>query len=155
MSEFKLYAFFCAEHYEKNIPIIEIMIDKSLNFIGDITDFIGQHVYKDYPHDNPIISGYKYYFGGTSPDAFFDCLTDYLNLRNKNVMLRLNILSKGNEITDKELFLFLDTIATAMLHYEYDSRLNVFVSKEILNIYLRESKRLLDLDTHPDDFVIY
>ncbi|MEQ1086732.1 hypothetical protein [Acinetobacter seifertii] len=155
MSELKLYTFFCAEYQEINTPIIEVIIDRSLNFIGDITEYIGQHVYKDYPYDNPIFSGNKYYFGGTSADAFFDCLTDYLNLRNKNVMLCLKILSKSEGVTDKELFLFLNAIAIAMLSYDYDSRLKVYISKEILDIYLKESKRLLDLDTHADDFAIY
>ncbi len=46
-------------------------------------------------------------------------------------------------------------MAIAMLSYNYDSRLKVYISKEILDIYLKESKRLLDLDTHPDDFVVY
>ncbi|MEQ1345900.1 hypothetical protein [Acinetobacter seifertii] len=155
MSELKLYTFFCAEYQEINTSIIEVIIDRSLNFIGDITEYIGQHVYKDCPYDNPIFSGNKYYFGGTSTDAFFDCLTDYLNLRNKNVMLCLKILSKSEGVTDKELFLFLNAIAIAMLSYNYDSRLKVYISKEILDIYLKESKRLLDLDTHPDDFVVY
>lgn len=70
MSELKLYTFFCVEYQEINTPIIEVIIDRSLNFIGDITEYIGQHVYKYYPYDNPIFPGNKYYFGGTSADAF-------------------------------------------------------------------------------------
>ncbi|ONN57351.1 hypothetical protein AC057_08775 [Acinetobacter genomosp. 33YU] len=70
-------------------------------------------------------------------------------------MLCLKILSKNEGVADKELFLFLNAIAIAMLSYDYDSRLKVYISKEILDIYLKESKRLLDLDTHPDDFVVY
>ncbi len=54
MSELKLYTF-CAEYQEINAPIIEVVIDRSLNFIGDITEYIGQHVYRNYPYDNPYI----------------------------------------------------------------------------------------------------
>ncbi|HDG7212353.1 hypothetical protein PS357_16535 [Acinetobacter nosocomialis] len=33
MSELKLYTFFCAEDQEINTPIIEVIIDRSLNII--------------------------------------------------------------------------------------------------------------------------
>ncbi len=36
-------------------------------------------------------------------------------------MLCLKILSKSEGVTDKELFLFLNAMAIAMLSYDYDS----------------------------------
>lgn len=154
MSKPNLYAFFCAEKSNTKFPIVEINIDSSLNTIYEIYYNIGKQLYKDYPYDNPILAGDKYFFGA-SPDGFNDCLTDYLNLRNTEITLRFNIFSQGKDISNADLYIFLECLAFVMLHYDYDSRLQVYVSKEILRSYLKESDRLLTLDTDPEDYVVY
>lgn len=51
--------------------------------------------------------------------------------------------------------IFIYILSSNIVNYNYESKLRVFVSKEILDIYLKESKRLLDLDIHSDEFVVY
>ncbi|MDQ8934845.1 hypothetical protein [Acinetobacter rudis] len=154
MSKFnQLYAFFCAEDSSTKNELV-INLDNTLSSIGEVTQYIGSIVYKDYPDDNPIMGRCnQYYFGGTSPDGFRDCLMSYLELINTNISLRFNIRSLGADVTDKECYIFLYTLATCMFDFDFDSRLKVYVSKDILEIYLKESDRLLVLDTDPSDYV--
>lgn len=154
MSKPNLYAFFCAENHVQEAELITIDIDQMQRTIYEVYYHIGKHAYKDYPDDNPIFSGDKYYFGG-NPDGFNDCLIDYLDLRRKDVTMRINIFSQGEDVSDKELYLLLYILASAMANYEYDSRLQVYVSKEIMVVYLRELHRFSHLDTKPEDYAIY
>lgn len=150
MREETLYSFFCAKNIDTCFKVLEIEIDQSLKTIYNIYYHVGREVYNNQPYENSINPSDKYFFGA-SPDGFRDCLMDYLEIRETNISLRLNIKSVGENIVDKEIYMFLYILATCMLDFNFDSRLQVYVSKEILNIYLKEAERLLVLDTNPDD----
>lgn len=151
MSSPKLYAFFCAEECKKNEELI-LRIDNNFKTIYEVYSYFSINIYNKYKYINSIIPENKLFFGA-SPDGFSDCLTEFLD-QNTN-LLRIEIIDKSTEISENEIYVFLHGLLANILNHDYDSKLRVFVSKEILNIYLRESRRLLDLDTHPDDFVVY
>ena len=129
-------------------------VDSTLKTIYEIYSYFGKEIYNQYHYINTILPENRSYFG-VSPDGFSDCLTEFLDQLINSDSLRIEIVSKGEGISDNEIYIFLYIMSINMVNYNYESKLRVFVSKEILDIYLKESKRLLDLDTHPDDFVIY
>ena len=69
--------------------------------------------------------------------------------------LRIEVINKGEDVSNNEIYIFLYILSSNIVNYNYESKLRVFVSKEILDIYLKESKRLLDLNSEPENFVIY
>lgn len=148
-----LYAFFCAEQHLKNSEEIVVNITNDLKSIYYVYSQFGEMVYKNSIHDNPLMGRSNQTFFGASPDGFRSCLLEYLELVEKDINLRVNILSIGEGVSNKELYVFMHILAICMWDSNWDSRLKVFVSKEILEVYSRESGRLLELDTDPDDYV--
>lgn len=146
----KLYGLFCAENCYIEDEFV-IRIDNKFNTIYEIYSFFGSQIYKKYKYINSIMPDRIGFFGG-SPDGFSDCLTDFLSQNNREI-LRIEIIEKGNEISEEDIYIFLYILSSIMV--SYDSKLRVLISKEILDIYLKESKRLIDLDTDPNDFVQY
>lgn len=147
----KLYGLFCAENCYIEDEFV-IRIDNKFNTIYEIYSFFGSQIYKKYKYINSIMPDRIGFFGG-SPDGFSDCLTEFLSQSSKGAVLRIEIIDKGYEISEEEIYIFLYILSSIMA--DYDSKLRVFISKEILDIYLKESKRLIDLDTDPNDFVQY
>lgn len=146
----KLYGLFCAENCYIEDEFV-IRIDKKFNTIYEIYSFFGSQIYNEYQYVNSIIPDRIGFFGG-SPDGFSDCLTEFLS-QNDRVTLRIEIIDRGHEVSEEEIYIFLYILSSIMV--SYDSKLRVLISKEILDIYLKESKRLIDLDTDPNDFVQY
>ncbi|MDQ9040700.1 hypothetical protein RFH95_09680 [Acinetobacter nosocomialis] len=153
LSRKKLYSLFCAEEYEYRNELV-LKVDSTLKTIYEIYSYFGEKIYNRYQYINTILPENRTYFGA-SPDGFSDCLTEFLDQLINSDLLRIEIISKGEEISDSEIYMFLYILSINMVNYNYESKLRVFVSKEILDIYLKESKRLLDLDTHSDNFVVY
>ncbi|MEQ1345899.1 hypothetical protein [Acinetobacter seifertii] len=153
LSRKKLYSLFGAEEYECSNELV-LKVDSTLKTIYEIYSYFGEKIYNRYQYINTILPKNRTYFGA-SPDGFSDCLTEFLHQLINSDSLRIEIVSKGEEISDSEIYMFLYILSINMVNYNYESKLRVFVSKEILDIYLKESKRLLDLDTHSDNFVVY
>lgn len=153
MSSKKLYSLFGTEEYECSNELV-FKVDRKLKTIYEIYSYFGEKIYNQYQCINTIFPENRTYLGA-SPDGFSDCLTEFLDQLINSDSLRIEIVSKGEGISDNEIYIFLYILSSNMVNYNYESKLKVFVSKEILDIYLKESKRLLDLDTHPDDFVVY
>lgn len=153
MSSKKLYSLFGTEEYECSNELV-FKVDSKLKTIYEIYSYFGEKIYNQYQYINTIFPENRTYLGA-SPDGFSDCLTEFLDQLINSDSLRIEIVSKGEGISDNEIYIFLYILSSNMVNYNYESKLKVFVSKEILDIYLKESKRLLDLDTHPDDFVVY
>jgi len=153
LSRKKLYSLFGAEEYECSNELV-LKVDSTLKTIYEIYSYFGKEIYNQYHYINTILTENTSYFGA-SPDGFSDCLTEFLDQLINSDLLRIEIISKGEEISDSEIYMFLYILSINMVNYNYESKLRVFVSKEILDIYLKESKRLLDLNSEPEDFVIY
>lgn len=153
MSRKKLYSLFGTEEYECSNELV-LKVDSTLKTIYEIYSYFGKEIYNQYHYINTILPENTSYFGA-SLDGFSDCLTEFLDQLINSDSLRIEIVSKGEGISDNEIYIFLYILSSNMVNYNYESKLRVFVSKEILDIYLKESKRLLDLDTYPDDFVVY
>lgn len=153
MKSQRLYSFLGIEEFG-NRNELNLVVDSNLKTIYEIYSYFGEKIYNQYQYINTILPENTTYFGA-SPDGFSDCLTEFLDQLINGDSLRIEIVSKGEGISDNEIYIFLYILSSNMVNYNYESKLRVFVSKEILGIYLKESKRLLDLDTHPDDFVVY
>lgn len=152
--EIKLYAFCVPENYTSAKELV-INIDKSLKSIFDVTWHIGKMLYEYEPFENPYESRreYRFHFGGNTPSAFIDYLTDYVNKINPNISLRFNWLSQGRDTTDKEIYTFINTFIFCQRYRHLGNRVSLFVSDDILTVYLNETNRLGHLDTAPEDYV--
>ncbi|MCG5227147.1 hypothetical protein [Acinetobacter pittii] len=149
----RLYSFFGIEEFG-NRNEFTLEVNSKLKTIYEIYSYFGEKIYKQYQYINTILPENRTYFGA-SPDGFSDCLTEFLDQLPNGDSLRVEIISKGDDISNNEIYIFLYILSSNMVNHNYESKLRVFVSKEILDIYLKESKILLDSDTHPDDFVVY
>ena len=153
MSRKKLYSLFGAEEYECSNELV-LKVDSTLKTIYEIYSYFGKEIYNKYHYINTILTENTSYFGA-SPDGFSDCLTEFLDQLINSDSLRIEVINKAEDVSNNDIYIFLYILSSNIVNYNYESKLRVFVSKEILDIYLKESKRLLDLDTHPDDFVVY
>lgn len=153
MSRKKLYSLFGAEDYECSNELV-LKVDSTLKTIYEIYSYFGKEIYNQYRYINTILPENTSYFGA-SPYGFSDCLTEFLDQLINSDSLRIEITNKGEDVSNNEIYIFLYILSSNIVNYNYESKLRVFVSKEILDIYLKESKRLLDLNSEPEDFVIY
>ncbi|MEQ1067750.1 hypothetical protein ABLB96_14155 [Acinetobacter sp. XH1741] len=153
MSRKKLYSLFGAEDYECSNELV-LKVDSTLKTIYEIYSYFGKEIYNKYHYINTILTENTSYFGA-SPDGFSDCLTEFLDQLINSDSLRIEVINKGEDVSNNEIYIFLYILSSNIMNYNYESKLRVFVSKEILDIYLKESKRLLDLNSEPEDFVIH
>ncbi|MBZ6532274.1 hypothetical protein [Acinetobacter seifertii] len=153
MSRKKLYSLFGAEEYECSNELV-LKVDSTLKTIYEIYSYFGKEIYNQYHYINTILTENTSYFS-SSPDGFSDCLTEFLDQLINSDSLRIEVINKGEDVSNNEIYIFLYILSSNIVNYNYESKLRVFVSKEILDIYLKESKRLLDLNSEPEDFVIY
>lgn len=153
MSRIKLYSLFGTEEYECSNELV-LKVDSTLKTIYEIYSYFGKEIYNQYHYINTILPENTSYFGA-SLDGFSDCLTEFLDQLINSNSLRIEVISKGEDVSNNEIYIFLYILSSNMVNYNYESKLRVFVSKEILDIYLKESKRLLDLNSEPEDFVIH
>lgn len=153
LSRKKLYSLFGTEEYECSNELV-LKVDSTLKTIYEIYSYFGKEMYNQYHYINTILTENTSYFGA-SPDGFSDCLTEFLDQLINSDSLRIEVINKAEDVYNNDIYIFLYILSSNIVNYNYESKLRVFVSKEILDIYLKESKRLLDLNSEPENFVIY
>ena len=143
----QLFSFFCAEK-ANNLSEIIIVINDSFQDMQEIYDYIGKCIYGDFPEKNPIYSN-SYYFG-SNPSTFSDCLSSFFYYIDDKT-LRFEIKNFNNKINKKEIYIFLQSFLWINVYFDYEKRLQVLISKDIMKIYLEEADRLSWLDVNAED----
>lgn len=141
------FGFFCAEK-ANNLPEIVIVIDDKFKDMQEIYDYIGNCIYNACPEKNPIYPD-SYYFG-SNISAFSDCLSSFFYYIN-NIILRFEIKSFNINISNKEIYIFLQSFLWVNVYFKYEDRLQVVISKDVMKIYLEEADRLSWLDVNTED----
>lgn len=132
MSE-QLYHFFNSTN-DNDIDekyIINLTIDNQYEHLQYVYNYFGEIIYNKTGYINDIIPT-LIFFGG-SINGFFDCLTHFLK-EYPEYHLKINIISKHNDISDSDFFMFLNIFLFYRQHYS-DDRLSVYISKDILKWY--------------------
>lgn len=112
--------------------IINLTIDNQYEDLYYIYDYFGKVICNKTGYVNDIFPELKTYFG-INLDGFFDSLTHFLK-EYPEYHLKINIISKHNDISDSDFFMFLNIFLFYRQHYS-DDRLSVYVSMDILKWY--------------------
>lgn len=145
----QFFSFFCAKK-ENNLSEIIIVIDDSFKDMQEIYDYIGKCVYGNFPEKNPIYSNSCYF--GSNPSAFSDCLSSFFYYIN-DVILIFKFENFNTDISNKEIYVFLQSFLWVNVYFEYETRLQVLISKDIMKIYIEEVDRLSWLDVSAEDIL--
>lgn len=143
----QLFSFFCVEK-SNNLSEIFIVIDDSFKDMQEIYDYIGKCVYGNFPEKNPVYSN-SYYFG-SNPSAFSDCLSSFFYCIN-DIILIFKFENFHTNISNKEIYVFLQSFLWLNVYFDYEKRLQVLISKNVMKIYLEEADRLSWLDVSAED----
>ncbi|WP_284118116.1 hypothetical protein [Acinetobacter seifertii] len=127
MSRKKLYSLFGAEEYECSNELV-LKVDSTLKTIYEIYSYFGKEIYNQYHYINTILTENTSYFGA-SPDGFSDCLTEFLDQLINSDSLRIEVINKGEDVSNNEIYIFLYILSSNIVNYNYESKLRVFVSK--------------------------
>lgn len=125
------------EIFEKS-PIITL--NNKLNSLIDIYDFFGYSLYENTPNLNPIEIGT--YFG-CNLDSFSDCLRSYLYQYGA---ITITIESKNDKISNYDFFTFIHLLICISSIYEFNKKLKLVISLDIMKIYSLEILSLIHMN---------
>lgn len=150
MKKEDLYCFLFKEANQNDQNVV-IDIDDNFTKMKDIYDYFGKIIYTNNFFDNPIYP-YNHFYFGKNFNGFFDCLKSYLFIPESKP-LTINILSWNNQLLNGDLFRILLILAETITNFDPQSKLKVFVSKQVLNLYYEEQYKLISLTDKPEDFL--
>lgn len=68
-----------------------------------------------------------------------------------NIILIFEVENFHTNISNKEIYVFLQSFLWINVYFEYEKRLQVLISKNVMKIYLEEADRLSWLDVSVED----